>query len=91
MLLHGSYCECGHHYASADGLHWDKSAGNAYCNVVEWQNGSTTTLVRRERPQLHFGTNGEPTHLLTGAVDQGRPSGDSYTLLQRINTSATGW
>lgn len=88
VLMHGSYCECGYHYYSADGLRWVKSAGNAYSNIVEWQNGSSTSLVRRERPQLHFDVSGQPTHLLTGAVDQGRPSGESYTLLQRINGTA---
>jgi hypothetical protein len=84
ILLHGSYCECGKHYFSTDGQQWKKSADNAYDNTVEWQNGSRTVLVRRERPQLHFDKDGQPTHLLTGAVDQGMPSGDSYTLLQRV-------
>jgi hypothetical protein len=83
-LLHGSYCECGAHYSSEDGLRWTRSAGNAYDNRVEWEGGGSTVLVRRERPQLHFAADGRPTHLLTGAVDQGRPSGESYTLLQRL-------
>ena len=83
-LLHGSYCECGTHYFSADGLRWAKSAGNAYDNRVEWEGGGSTVLVRRDRPQLHFAADGRPTHVLTGAVDQGRPSGESYTLLQRL-------
>jgi hypothetical protein len=93
-LLHGSYCECGKHYFSSDGQRWTKSTSggsgsdSAYDNSVQWEDGTHTVLVRRERPQLHFDLDTEgrltPTHLLTGAVDQGMPSGDSYTLLQRI-------
>ena len=44
----------------------------SYTNIISLQNGSSVTLVQRERPQLLFNeTTGEPALLFTGVAPPG--------------------
>lgn len=72
----------GLHAFSADGKQWHKPAQNydsacaehrncsaMYTNLVELDDGTSTTLVGRERPSLLFDpATGRPTHLYNGAI-----------------------
>ena len=65
----------------------------AYHVNVTWTDGTRTTFFRRERPELVFNAQGEPTHFISGverfAQDPGKPDNDqfSYTLVQRVDLS----
>jgi hypothetical protein len=62
----------GAHFVSADGISWSAHDPiRVYDHTLVWDDGTTTTADRRERPEL-FNADGErkglgsPTHLLTG-------------------------
>ena len=60
----------GGHAWSRDGVLWQYTMEPAYTLRVDWTNGTSTDLYRRERPQLLFGQAGKPTHLFNGAQPQ---------------------
>jgi hypothetical protein len=70
----GAGCEpsvSGQHAFSADGYTWHLSKANAYTATVEYTNGSTVDLLKRERPHLILDpASGVPTHLVTGAGER---------------------
>jgi hypothetical protein len=61
----------------------------AYTNVVAMADGTTATLVQRERPQVWFDeVTGEPAILFTGVAPPGAGFyGYTYTFAQRIATT----
>jgi len=57
----------GCHAFSPDGFRWTLSATPAYNFTVAFDDGSSATFSRRERPQLVFDpATGAPTHLING-------------------------
>jgi hypothetical protein len=57
----------GGHAFSRDGLNWTFSSTSPYSNVVNFTDGSSVAMQRRERPHLAFDANGFISHLSTGA------------------------
>jgi hypothetical protein len=83
MILHqeGVGAACGAHAYSLDaGLSW-VVAGTAYNVSV----GGTVAFVRRERPQMLKGADGQPTHLFSGVVDRG--TGYMHTIAVPLKTT----
>lgn len=68
----------GGHLISDDGIQWTQvEPVIAYTHTVEWTDGTRSTFERRERPELfnanaEFKGNGEPTHLITGVLLDGK-------------------
>ena len=57
----------GRHAFSENGVDWRWSAGRAFLPTFVHPDGTNTTHVSRQRPQLVFGPNQSgPTHLITG-------------------------
>eukprot|EP01079_Euglenida_sp_SAG-EU17-18_P003709 gene3709-690_t len=57
----------GRHAFSADGLTWKWSDGRTFLPVFMHPDGTNTTHIARQRPQLVFAPDGTtPTHLITG-------------------------
>ena len=76
-------------YYSPDGLEWHRALGeNAFNMSIQWDNGSTTTVCSRQRPQVVLNNDSVPTWFWSG-VGVG-PPGDcgpaypTWTLAQRI-------
>ena len=80
-------------------MHWN-STGVAYTGSIEWSNGSTSVLARRERPQVLLappnatgGSLGVPGYLFTSAQDcipptdggPGTAGCRSYTIVEQID------
>jgi hypothetical protein len=94
-LFHDHKSYGGHAY-SRDGLSWSYSPTPPYGNVVNFTDGSTASLQRRERPHLVFDASGFISHLSTGAhpppTAAKAPPSDKfqsdyvYTLLQPVHT-----
>lgn len=57
----------GGHAYSRDGWTWTFSKYNAYGRTVEFRDGASMSLARRERPKLIFDETGRPRYLLNGA------------------------
>jgi hypothetical protein len=79
----------GGHAASADGgLTWHYSGEATYNTTVLYEDGNSVTYSRRERPEMLLGEHGEPTHLITGVVEQGGAGQHdrSWTLVQPVRT-----
>ena len=76
----------GGHLVSRDGVHWRKhDPVKVYTHTIQWSDGSSVTATRRERPELFNDNaqckgNGEPTHLLTGVLIDGK----TWCLVQAI-------
>ena len=85
MLTHyfGPHGPGGHAF-SADGLQWT-FAGQAYDLWLHYDDGKSTRVARRERPQV-LSLGGKPALLFTGVDPHG---GMSWTQVPRINTSGT--
>jgi len=80
----GVLCNVGVHAWSTDAIEW-YFTGVAYTNEVNFTDGSTVQLVRRERPHLAFASraNLTPVALINSAVWP--QSGDrSFTLVQAV-------
>jgi sucrose-6-phosphate hydrolase SacC (GH32 family) len=79
----------GGHSFSADGRNWS-FAGQAYDFHLQYSDGTSQKLGRRERPQVLI-IDGQPAVLYTGVVDGGawaaHDVSHSYTLAQRIATT----
>ena len=86
----GWECEegCGYAHGVAPGA-------GAYSTTVQFDDGTAFDFFRRERPELRFDAEGNPTHLLTGieypADHSGRPNNHQYsfTIVQEINQTTT--
>ena len=63
----------GAHLVSDDGVAWDVFADEpkAYIHTIEWTDGTSTTMDRRERPWLLFDDDGRPAYLVTGCLKDG--------------------
>ena len=87
MLSHGHWDENGY-YACAEHAEgpWRFRIKHSYTNVIAMEDGTSTTMVQRERPQLWFNeTTGEPALLFTGVAPPGSKFyGYTYTLAQRV-------
>jgi hypothetical protein len=71
------------HAVSADGLAWTLAERpKAYSRTVLWEDGSSDTLPKLERPQLLF-QDGAPTHLFTATLRKSESGEilDSYNLV----------
>ena len=68
----------GAHLTSIDGLQWVRHDPlRAYTHTIKWTDGTATTVSRRERPEFFNADaerkgNGEPTHLLTAILVDGK-------------------
>ena len=72
-----------HAFADRQGLKWYKSAKDAYTLHVEYNNNTSTTFGRRERPDLMFDERGNPHVLYTGVETAGVKR--SWTLAQAVS------
>jgi len=67
----------GAHLISKDGIQWDiHDPVRVYTHTLPWDDGTVTTVERRERPELFNDNaeqkgNGHPTHLLTAVLSGG--------------------
>ena len=73
----------GGHAFSEDGLHWT-FAGQAYDLMLRYDDGTSTRVARRERPQV-LSLGGKPALLFSGVDPHG---GMSWTQVQPINQKA---
>jgi hypothetical protein len=82
MLTHDFERPTGGHAFSPDGLSWTY-AGNAYGSSIAYDDGSSETISRRERPQVLM-LDGLPALLFTGVQPtEGLP----FTFVQSISVS----
>ena len=88
LCLAWPHCtDVGGHASSADGIEWHYSSGAAFNTTVEFEDGTSRTFSRRERPELlHDPESGSPTHLITGVTEPGGAgrSDRSWTLVQPV-------
>jgi len=83
MLLHHFHPQGGWHAFSRDGVTWTYG-GLAYDMNVLWDDGTTMSMKRRERPELIFNADGVPSILFT-AVEPNPPLGDfSFGMVQPL-------
>jgi hypothetical protein len=91
-LFHDHRSFGGHAY-SRDGVAWTFSSTPPYGNVVNFTDGTSVAMQRRERPHLVFDENGLITHLSTGvqppptarkAPPPGCQNDFTYTLVQPV-------
>jgi len=73
----------GGHAYSEDGLHWTFANTKAYTTTVKWTNGTSSTMHRRERPQVFFDSNMNPTVLFNG-VQPSSSDDHTFTLANPI-------
>eukprot|EP01061_Rhynchopus_euleeides_P009991 TRINITY_DN19312_c0_g1_i1.p1 TRINITY_DN19312_c0_g1~~TRINITY_DN19312_c0_g1_i1.p1 ORF type:complete len:506 (+),score=67.49 TRINITY_DN19312_c0_g1_i1:125-1519(+) len=69
-LFHHMYgcMACGGHAYSLDAKTWVYTGGDAYLDVLTFEDSVELHLPTRERPHLLFNDKGEPAYLSTGAV-----------------------
>ena len=79
ILTHDFGQPTGGHAFSKDGLSWT-FAGNAYGTKMEYDDGTSISFSRRERPQV-LSLDGHPSYLFTGVQPQ---TGLSHTQIQAI-------
>lgn len=91
-LFH-DHASFGGHAFSRDGVSWTFSSTPPYGNLVNFTDGSSVAMQRRERPHLIFDERGLITHLSTGvqppptarkAPPPGFNGDYTYTLLQPV-------
>eukprot|EP00927_Polykrikos_kofoidii_P066433 TRINITY_DN62032_c0_g1_i1.p1 TRINITY_DN62032_c0_g1~~TRINITY_DN62032_c0_g1_i1.p1 ORF type:complete len:441 (-),score=46.04 TRINITY_DN62032_c0_g1_i1:138-1460(-) len=94
LCVHWPDCPAvGGHAASPDGgATWYYSGEAAYNTSVEYEDGSTVTYSRRERPEMMLNEANEITHLITGVVEPGGggQADRSWTLVQPVRTGRRG-
>ena len=73
----------GVHLVSEDGIGGWRPADPAvaYTHTIRWEDGTTSVMERRERPQLVFGHDGTPSHLCTGVLFEGK----TWCLVQAVS------
>jgi len=76
----------GGHAYSTDGLHWTFANTKAYTLTVKWTNGTSSTMHRRERPQVFFDSNMNPSVLFNG-VQPSSSNDHTFTLAQPLTLS----
>jgi len=80
----------GGHLVSPDGVTWRPHRHRTvYTHTIDYEDGTSFTAERRERPELYSDHaeakgNGEPTHLITGVLSQGK----TWCLVQPIAPEA---
>jgi hypothetical protein len=72
----------GAHAFSRDALVWAVSKTNPYTTLVNFSNGSSFDMRRRERPQLLLSERGQPRFFSTGVEDFGD---HTWTLVMKVN------
>ena len=73
----------GIHLESPDGIRWQLcDPPVAYTTTIAWDDGTRTTVYRRERPQM-FVQEGRLTHIVT-AVKDDRSEDESRIVIQPI-------
>jgi len=73
----------GRHAFSRSGENWTfNNRTLAFNTTVHFTDGSIINFGRRERPQLLFNSDNEPTHMINGVQEKNSPQ--SYTLIQPI-------
>eukprot|EP01064_Diplonema_japonicum_P007509 TRINITY_DN15134_c0_g1_i1.p1 TRINITY_DN15134_c0_g1~~TRINITY_DN15134_c0_g1_i1.p1 ORF type:complete len:386 (+),score=80.96 TRINITY_DN15134_c0_g1_i1:34-1191(+) len=82
--INGAYhgCDVGTHAFSPDGISWTFSKTIPYNTTVNWDDGTSVVLNRRERPQLVV-ENGVPLYLSNG-IEFHNDGGSSHTLVVPI-------
>ena len=72
----------GAHAFSRDAVSWTKSATAPYTTLVDFTDGSSKDMHRRERPQLLLSDTGQPRYFSSGVEDVGD---HTYTLVIKVN------
>eukprot|EP00039_Didymoeca_costata_P021212 m.343793 g.343793 ORF g.343793 m.343793 type:complete len:489 (-) comp23315_c0_seq1:108-1574(-) len=87
LISHGHWDENGYlAFAQHPEGPWYFRHKPTYTNVLTLTNGTNITMVQRERPQLLFDSNRNPTILYTGVAPPGAAFyGYTYTHAQKIN------
>ena len=80
---------CGGHAFSPDLAHWYDGKEPAYTLTLEFDNGTTQAVARRERPQLVVGKDGTPLYLSNG-VQPDASADYTFTLVVAINQAGSG-
>ena len=83
----GGCKQVGCHAFSADGYTWRMSSSalpNAYNSSLPMSDGTSKSLVRRERPHLVFNSRGDPA-FLSSACQESWDSDHTYTHVQPLN------
>ena len=73
-------------WATSPRLKGSATAPSAWSSNVSFSDGSSFNFFRRERPELHFNAEGEPSFLVSGAMfGRDYPTRQySFTMLQRV-------
>ena len=80
----GSSVGC--HAFSEDSFVWRMSSSGAYDMTLEFDDGTSKTVARRERPHILFNRNGDPAFLTNGVQDvAGREHDHTWTHVQPID------
>lgn len=82
----GACATVGCHAFSPDGFVWYLATTGPYTNTVNYVDGSSKTLARRERPHLVFNAAGHPAFLSNGVQDSGNDD-HTYTHVHPINVA----
>lgn len=80
----GGCKEVGCHAFSEDGWAWYLATSDPYATLVEFEDGSSHTFARRERPHLVFNQDGDPA-FLTNGMQLAWSNDHSFTQVQQIN------
>ena len=82
IVLH---CGCNYQTIwSRDGIAWHKTAPEQPWCSVDYMDGSSEVLLRRERPKWMFNNKNELVGLMTGVFPSTSHNGDSFTMFQSI-------
>jgi hypothetical protein len=93
MLMHsptgtkpppGNGKSVGAHAYSRDALNWTVSKTNPYTTLVNYSNGTSFDMRRRERPQLLLSDRGQPRFFLSGVEDY---SDHTWTLVMKFHSA----
>jgi len=85
MLTHHFHPQGGVHAFSSDGLNWTYG-GMAFGSEVKWDDGTTMSMTRRERPELVFDDSGKPILLFNGACPRPADGDFSFGMVQPLMT-----
>ena len=71
----------GRHAFSRDSVSWTSSSTPPYSGLVEFADGSSKVMSRRERPQLVLSETGQPRYFSSGVQDE---ADHTYTLVMEV-------
>lgn len=74
---------CGGHAFSSNLVHWYDSSEPAYTLDVAFDDNTTETMARRERPQLVLSQDGDPLYLTNG-VQPSASADAAHTLVVAV-------